>query len=248
MDGLALCPDCGTRILIRAMEKPEGFFEDEYIRASNTSFLEEYRDVALSRIGRILRRHDTGWHSFLDIGSATGNLFKFYEFERLDQVVSVEPSNFGVARIKERYPFVKVIQARIDEVDFSFGSFDAAALFDSIYYHDQPYNLLGRIHRWLAPEGVLFCEVPNYSWLRLVAKVQAKNTYWRAYYDRAAILTVLERNGFKTIAVYNNVGHVPPGIQGTLHRTVYWAIFAMYQLSTGRIDFIPKITVVARRA
>ncbi len=242
-----MCQSCGTRVIITPPEKSEQeFFEDDYISEENTWFLQNYREAAFIRISQILKIHDTGWHTFLDIGSATGHLFKFYPFEKMRRVTAIEPSRFGVRMIKDRYPFVEAVQTDIDNIDFSAKSFDAVALLDTLIYHKEPRALLARIHRWLAPDGIFICEVANYTWLNLVGRVKTSNTYWKSYYDRRAFLNVLKENSFKPIAVYNNVGSVPSGLKGIVKKVVYTATFALHRITFGQLDIVPKIIVAAR--
>ena len=245
------CDACGTLLVEdydQHLSENSLSFENDYIHAGNRWLFEDYREPALKNISALLKRHDTGWRKFLDIGSATGHLFRYYKFSEMGKVTAVEPSRYGCELIRKAYPFVEVKEGDIDAIPLEHEGYDVVTIFDTLYFHPSPAALLKRVREALIPGGLLICEVANYRWLDLIGRVSSRGTLWRAYYSREAIRDVIRLNGFDIVEVSHNIGNVPQGLKGVVNRLAYFMTRTLYVLSGGKWDWLPKIIIVAKKS
>lgn len=246
------CNTCGTLLVSdydQHIRENTIRFENDYIHSGNQWLFEEYREPALTNIAALLKRHDSGWNNFLDIGSATGHLFRYYKFAEMDRVTSVEPSRYGCAVMKRAFPFLEIKEGDIDGIVLDTKKYDVVTILDTLYFHPRPADLLKKARVALVHEGMLVCEVPNYRWLNSIGRVRSKDkgTLWRAYYTREAIREVIRLNGFDIIEVSHNIGNVPNGMKGIMSRFAYCMTRILYAISGGRWDWVPKIIIVAKK-
>ena len=245
------CKACGTLMVAdydQRLRENSLKFESDYIHSGNLWLFEDYREPALKNIAALLKRHDTGWRKFLDIGSATGHLFGYYRFSEMDRVTAVEPSRYGCELIKKTYPFVEVRVGGIDAITLDSEGYDVITIFDTLCLHPRPIDLLKKIREALANDGMLICEVPNYQWLDLVGRIRPKGSLWRVYHTREAIREVIRLNGFDIVEVSHGIGNVPKGLKGLVNRFAYFMMCGLYAISGGRLDWVPKIFIVAKKS
>jgi 2-polyprenyl-3-methyl-5-hydroxy-6-metoxy-1,4-benzoquinol methylase len=111
----------------------------------------------------------------LDIGASSGE-FTLVMGEAGCRARGLEP-NLGYAAFARATYGVDVVSGRFEDADFEPGSLDLVTMSHVLEHFADPWDALARISRWLAPDGLVFVEVPNLSGLRK----QASNTFHRAH-------------------------------------------------------------------
>ena len=242
---LTKCYRCGCFInTLFKTDKVYDFFLEEYISKDNLWLFEEARDLALNNIVKLLKKYSPNPKSMLDIGSATGRLFEFYDIRNISKVTVVEPSKFGCERIKRKYPSVEVISKPIEEVDIKPNSYELITILDTLYFCFSPYIVLKKVYSGLSKNGLLLIEVANFNWQRITRKI---GKYYYTNYTRDSLIKVLDLHGFKVIGNDSNIGNIPSFGRKLLHLTIFNFTKALYFLSSKKIDIVPKIIVIATK-
>jgi SAM-dependent methyltransferase len=111
----------------------------------------------------------------LDAGASSGEFT--YVMDRLGFAArGIEP-NRGYAGFARRVYGVAVQDGGLEEATIPPASLDLVTLNHVLEHLADPWDALERIGRWLAPEGLLFIEVPNLAGVRK----QAANTFHAAH-------------------------------------------------------------------
>ncbi len=97
--------------------------------------------------------------SLLDVGAGIG---QFLALARNDfvEVAGTEVSSAAVKIAAQRYG-LRLLQGRIEEIDFRHRTFDNITLFHVLEHVHEPLETLVRCRQLLSPGGVLFVAVPN---------------------------------------------------------------------------------------
>jgi 2-polyprenyl-3-methyl-5-hydroxy-6-metoxy-1,4-benzoquinol methylase len=101
--------------------------------------------------------------TFFDIGGGNGYVSK--ELIKLGfDTYLIEPGLDGISNAKER-GVKNLINASLEEANFSPGSMDNIGLFDVVEHLKNDFQFLGLINNVIKNEGTLFLTVPSYSFL-----------------------------------------------------------------------------------
>ena len=107
-----------------------------------------------------------GGARFLDFGCGSGELVRRMGREG-HEAVGLEPcetySAHGSAALRSEMvgPHARIDHGAWQHVDYADGSFDAISALHVIEHLRDPIGALKVMHRWLAPDGVLYLDVPN---------------------------------------------------------------------------------------
>ena len=137
----------------------------------------------------------------LDVGCATG-MFVCVAQEAGWQAVGLDASAWAVARARERYPQAVFVAGPLEEAAFVEESFAVVTLWDVLEHVRSPVETLHCVHRWLAPGGWLFLNLPNADSLiaRLMGKrwvLLLREHLW--YFSPTTMERLLRRCGFDLI-------------------------------------------------
>jgi 2-polyprenyl-3-methyl-5-hydroxy-6-metoxy-1,4-benzoquinol methylase len=111
----------------------------------------------------------------LDIGASSGE-FTLVMGGAGCRARGLEP-NLGYAAFARATYGVDVVAGRFEDAEIEPGTLDLVTLTHVLEHLADPWDALGRIARWLVPEGLVFVEVPNLAGLRK----HASNTFHRAH-------------------------------------------------------------------
>jgi 2-polyprenyl-3-methyl-5-hydroxy-6-metoxy-1,4-benzoquinol methylase len=111
----------------------------------------------------------------LDVGASSGE-FTHVMARAGFAARGVEP-NRGYAEFARRTYGVPIIEGGMEAVAAEPASLNLVTLNHVLEHLADPWDALRRIHGWLAPDGLLFLEVPNLSGVRK----QAANTFHQAH-------------------------------------------------------------------
>ena len=118
---------------------------------------------ALARAARLAHLLPAGAR-VLDIGASSGEFT--YAMQRAGFAArGIEP-NLGYADFARRTYGVAVESCGLEAADVAPGSQALVTLNHVLEHLADPWAALGQIHGWLAPEGLLFLEVPNLAGVR----------------------------------------------------------------------------------
>lgn len=162
-----------------------------------------------------LRRHSANQLStifsnggrILEIGCASGDLLLPLRDVAGFQVVGVEMSSYAASLAHAKGLDVRV--GRLEEVEFTTGSFDGVVMRNVLEHFSAPLEDLRRVSVLLKPEGKIFIAIPNHDGLdrRFFGK------YWYAY-ETPRHLTVpsvvtirkmLESTGFEVVTIRHSM-------------------------------------------
>ncbi|RMG21046.1 MAG: methyltransferase domain-containing protein [Methanobacteriota archaeon] len=243
---LLICENCNARYRLNVIKNDVGFFKNDYISRENYWLFEDVRKVALQKINKIILKYRPTPKQWLDVGSATGYIYQICSLPA-ETKVSIEVSSNGAKRIQKMYPDVRVINSDIDSASLEGYSFDLCTVLDTIYFHPEPKKFMHKIYTYMQKGGILICEVPNYQWLHLVGRTEEGGTHWKIYYCRKTIVELLSKVGFDYLETYDNIGNVPHGIKKIINYSAYYFGRSIRKITLGKIDFVPKIIVVAKK-
>ena len=143
----------------------------------------------------------------LDIGCASGRLGKLLKDRQNAEVVGIELQPEAAALARQRLDQVLELDIEDREFDFPAGRFDCIVCADILEHVRDPAQLLAKISRWLAPDGVLVASIPNVRHHSVVSSLLAGNwTYESAglldsdhvrFFTRREIEKLLFRQGFE---------------------------------------------------
>ncbi|MBE0447944.1 MAG: glycosyltransferase [Actinobacteria bacterium] len=107
----------------------------------------------------------------LDVGCATGTIGKTLKERGATEVVGIEAVEM-VAREAERY-LDRVIIGNIEQIDLDYedGYFDCVILASMLEHLYNPWQVLAKLRRYLAPNGKLICSIPNIGHVSILRKL-----------------------------------------------------------------------------
>jgi 2-polyprenyl-3-methyl-5-hydroxy-6-metoxy-1,4-benzoquinol methylase len=218
------CSTCGQRRLHPQLEPEElnALYSDAYFNSERASAGEadaigstlDYVSVVapgrrdkFARTIRALRHLHPDGKTLLDVGAATGEFVNVARREGL-QADGIELSEFAVETAKKLYG-VELIRSTLSELDRS-GSYDILHLNHVFEHFNDPVAELGHVRRILAPQGVLYIEVPYqfHPVEKLMFAVRARrgefslhSLHHPFFYTPATICRLLTSHGFELIRV-----------------------------------------------
>jgi len=96
----------------------------------------------------------------LEIGIGSGLNFDFYDFDRVTEVIGVDPALSSVAIAKSRasnfHSKISFIEATAESIDLESSTFDSVVIGYSLCTIPDPMQALAEAHRLLKPGGSLF--------------------------------------------------------------------------------------------
>jgi 2-polyprenyl-3-methyl-5-hydroxy-6-metoxy-1,4-benzoquinol methylase len=129
---------------------------------------------AVARAARLAPLLPPGGH-VLDIGASSGEFT--YVMQRAGFAAQGIEPNLGYADFARRTYGVAVASGGLESAAIAPASLDLVTLNHVLEHLADPWDALRRIGRWLAPDGLLFIEVPNLAGVRK----QATNTFHAAH-------------------------------------------------------------------
>ncbi len=162
-----------------------------------------------SREGRALRfiRRHTSPGRMLDVGCGDGRLLALAARQGFD-VAGVESSANMVTRALRRLPPTAIRHGRLDESQFTSGSFDVVVSVSYLEHEPRPLQTLQRMHDLLRAGGVCAHKVPNYgSTLRRILGRRWSGYRWPEhlqYFTPATLGRLLTASGFEIGALRAN--------------------------------------------
>jgi len=172
---------------------------DAYGEAESEDYVAEeagQRETARAALELIERHVAPG--PLLDVGCWVGFLLAEAR-GRGWEPLGVEPSEFA-SRYARELLGLDVMTADLFEADLPERRFHAVVMADVIEHLPQPGSALERVHRLLAPGGVLYLALPDAG--SRVARVLGSR-WWSVipthvqYFTRASTTALLERHGFR---------------------------------------------------
>jgi ubiquinone/menaquinone biosynthesis C-methylase UbiE len=122
----------------------------------------------------------------LEIGIGSGLNFDFYDFDRVTEVIGVDPALSSVAIAKSRasnfHSKISFIEATAESIDLESSTFDSVVIGYSLCTIPNPMQALGEAHRLLKPGGSLFFMEHGLAPEPNVQKWQHRITpFWRKF-------------------------------------------------------------------
>jgi SAM-dependent methyltransferase len=145
----------------------------------------------------------------LEVGCGFG-YFLDTAFEEGFDVAGIEFNRHAVERLRQKYAF-PILFGALEDMELSTGYYEAVAMFDVIEHLRDPFRALDRIHRTLAPGGLLIVATPNAeSWVsRLLGKRLEDFRRTREhlfFFGHGSLTRILDRHGFDLVSV-RSIGH-----------------------------------------
>lgn len=197
------CLDCG--LLMTNPRDDEATVRSVYRGLEDLSYDAESQNRSLSarEYVHMVRQYNEKPNTLLDVGCATG-FFVASAAAQGWRVTGVDPSEWSIAEARRRAPQCEFIQGVIEELDFELHAFDVITLWDVLEHVTSPTDVLRRLHRWLAPQGLLFVNVPNEA----SPVAQAMGRHWVLllrehlwYFSPATAKRLFESCGFTIVGV-----------------------------------------------
>jgi SAM-dependent methyltransferase len=142
----------------------------------------------------------------LDVGCATGT-FVCVAQRAGWEATGLDASGWAIARARELCPQATFVAGLLEEAAFPAAGFAAITLWDVIEHVPSPAETLSHVHRWLAPGGSLFLNMPNADsfiarrmgrhWVLLL-----REHLW--YFSPSTIGRLLRQNGFELVRTSPN--------------------------------------------
>ena len=172
----AICLQCG---LVQNNPRPDkGWFEDFYWEwfwslyagEDNPNLSELYDLDEQDYIGRAIGRcileeisDPSDTLRYLDIGCGLGGLLKYmFNENRSWEVSGLDPSEEATDFVKPRLPKVSVRQQQFDAITtLEKDRYDVISMVHVLQHVQEPINVLKAVANSLAPNGILYVEVPD---------------------------------------------------------------------------------------
>lgn len=109
-----------------------------------------------------------GCKTVLDIGCGTGALGKHIKANGVKEVWGVEISPYGASEARKVLDYV--IEGDIEAIDLPFekGYFDCIVCADVLEHLLDPWSMVGKLKKFLNPEGVIVMSIPNVGFHRII--------------------------------------------------------------------------------
>ncbi len=155
---------------------------------------------------QLIRYYGKQQGNLLEIGCGNGD-FLLVAQQAGFSVKGIEVSESATATANAKLGEQSVLCGNIEDMDPPEGSFDICALFDVIEHVRDPIRFLNKIHKILAPTGVLFIVTPSLdSWSARLMKnnwMEFKAEHLH-YFNRETVQNTLWRSGFNNIYLSPN--------------------------------------------
>jgi 2-polyprenyl-3-methyl-5-hydroxy-6-metoxy-1,4-benzoquinol methylase len=162
--------------------------------------------TALLYLKQLIRYYGSQEGKLLEIGCGNGD-FLLAAKQTGFAVQGIEVSESATKSANDKLGVQTVQCGTVEDIDLPDGCFDVCALFDVVEHVRHPIKFLNRVHRLLAPGGVLFIVTPSLgSWSARLMKnrwMEFKPEHLH-YFDTETIQNALCKSGFHEINVNPN--------------------------------------------
>lgn len=145
---------------------PDAYWWSIGKRPGLTARLEQaYRELVLRHHVAVARQHcPLPAPRVLDVGCGSGSFLHVLERRTGIRGEGLEISETAATAARDQYGLT-VHAGDVDTADFPAGSYDFITMFHVVEHLSKPKEALAKVHRWLAPGGVLLVQAPNLaSW------------------------------------------------------------------------------------
>jgi len=205
------CGGCGLVRLDRVIEDGAGYL-DAVESAEGVEFwstpgrFERYEPVfrkyARQRLAR-LSKFTPELRSLLDIGCGYG-FFAGYCREEGLEVTGLEPSEEAAAWAVNRFG-IDIAVSRVEDFDPGGRLFDAITAADVIEHLPDPAGVVERLAGMLAPEGVLYLQVPNILGFTFPGDAPFGLPYHLWQFRKDTLDLLLEAGGFRRVGRWTGI-------------------------------------------
>jgi len=101
-----------------------------------------------------------GSQNLIDLGCKRGNVTSKYS-DKVDRVTALDRDLPAVSLAKQRYPEIKFLVARIEELPIKDHSFELAIISEVLHRIDQAETVIDELYRILVPGGLLILSLPH---------------------------------------------------------------------------------------
>ncbi len=145
----------------------------------------------------------------LEVGCGLG-YFLDEAFEEGFQVTGIEFNGYAVERLRRKYAF-PIEHGALEDLDLAPESFDAVVMFDVIEHLRDPFACLEKLHRALAPGGILVTSTPDaesFTSRLLGARLEDfRRTREHLYFfGRRTLSAILDEHGLDSTEI-RSIGH-----------------------------------------
>lgn len=145
----------------------------------------------------------------LEVGCGFG-YFLDTAFEEGFEVSGIEFNRHAVDRLRRKYAF-PILFGALEHMDLPAGEYDVVAMFDVIEHLRDPFGALDRLHRALAPGGLLIVATPDAESgvSRLLGKRLEDFRRTREhlfFFGRRTLARILDAHGFDLVSI-RSIGH-----------------------------------------
>lgn len=222
------CPDCGLLYIdpwpseadMQAVYG-EDYFQNTALLTGTSDGLFGYSDYVAERFNKqpqyaaiarevaALLERGKRRPRLLEVGCGFG-YFLDVAFEADFDVAGLEFNPFAVERLRRKYAF-PILSGAVETIELAPGAYDAVVMFDVIEHLRNPFGALARVHRALAPGGVLVLSTVDAESIvsRLIGKRLEDFRRTRehlVFFGRDTMHRVLREHGFDVLAV-RSIGH-----------------------------------------
>jgi SAM-dependent methyltransferase len=154
----------------------------------------------------LIQRFSSSPGALLDLGCATG-VFACEAQAKGWQVTGLEPSAWSLDQARNRCSSVHWVNSLLENADFPPGHFQVITLWDVLEHVNSPTQVMRLVHKWLAPGGWVYLNLPNSASLtaRLTGArwvLLLREHFW--YFSPATMRYLLEKTGFTLIHTQPN--------------------------------------------
>ena len=145
----------------------------------------------------------------LEVGCGFG-YFLDTAFEEGFEVSGIEFNRHAVERLRRKYAF-PILFGALETMDLPPAAYDVVAMFDVIEHLRDPFTALDRLHRTLAPGGLLIVSTPDAeSWVSRLLGTRLED-FRRTrehlfFFGRDTLRRILAARGFDVVSV-RSIGH-----------------------------------------
>jgi SAM-dependent methyltransferase len=145
----------------------------------------------------------------LEVGCGFG-YFLDTAFEEGFEVSGIEFNRHAVERLRRKYAF-PILFGALEGLDLTAGAYDVVTMFDVIEHLRDPFGALDRLHRALAPGGLLIVATPDAESpvSRLLGKRLEDFRRTREhlfFFGRRTLARLLDAHGFDLLSI-RSIGH-----------------------------------------
>ena len=181
-------------------KSPQSIVQSGYDQVAEAySLLEgDQRWPRLEWLSKVLARLDPG-SAVLDLGCGSGDPADI-EIAKLHHVTGVDISGTQIELARRSVPGGRFIHADLGALDFPDGSFDAVVSFYTLEHlpREQHGQILGRIHDWLRPGGLLLFSYEAGEMNDVTGEWLGVDMFFSTF-DSETITRLVEEAGFEIV-------------------------------------------------